>query len=195
MQQASDRLRATGNLFRVEPMKHLPFQSIYRSDFEVVEDRHGKVRLFPHTGQLPVLHRALNLEFLGPLPGRIARVDRRADDLHKIQLRTAALLYASTVNASRPDALRGKDGPRNARGTGPAGAATGRNFSWFCDAGLNPVENAAFSRSSASPLAQNAPFFGQFHPRGRFFRRPFFPAGISGNFSDDLFSGAGNRTG
>ncbi len=87
-------------------MKHLPFQSIYRSDFEVVEERHGQVRLFPHTEQLPVLHRALNLEFLGPLPGRIARVDRRADGFHKIMLRSAALMYASIVNASRPDALR-----------------------------------------------------------------------------------------
>jgi hypothetical protein len=87
-------------------MKHLPFQSIYRSDFEVVEERHGKVRLFPHTEQLPVLHRALNLEFLGALPGRIARVDHRADDFHKIILRTAALMYASAANASRPDELR-----------------------------------------------------------------------------------------
>ncbi len=87
-------------------MKHLPFQSNYRPDFEVVEERHGNVRLFPHTDQLPVLHRALNLEFLGPLPGRIARVDRRADGFHKVMLRSAALMYASIVNATRPDALR-----------------------------------------------------------------------------------------
>ena len=87
-------------------MKHLPFQSNYRPDFEVVEERHRKVTLFPHTEQLPVLHRALNLEFLGPLPGRVARVDRRADDFHKIMLRGAALMYAGIANASRPDDLR-----------------------------------------------------------------------------------------
>src|SRR5436190_11285409 len=87
-------------------MKHFPFQSIYRPDFEAVEERHGNVRLFPHTEQLPVLHRALNLEFSGPLPGRIARVDRRADGFHKLMLRSAALMYAAIVNAARQDGLR-----------------------------------------------------------------------------------------
>ena len=60
-------------------MQHRPFESIYRPDFEVVEQRRGHVSLFPHTDQLPLLLRALNLEFYGGLPGRIARVDRRAD--------------------------------------------------------------------------------------------------------------------
>jgi len=68
-------------------MKHLPFDSIYRSNCEVVEERHGHRRLYPHTEQLPVLLRALNLEFYGGLPGRIARVDRRGDGFHKLMLR------------------------------------------------------------------------------------------------------------
>ena len=51
-------------------MKHIPFESIYREQFEVVEERHGHVSLYPHTDQLPLLLRALNLEFLGGLPDR-----------------------------------------------------------------------------------------------------------------------------
>src|SRR5689334_10740737 len=43
-----------------EGTKHNPFQSIYRENFEVVEQRRGKVRWYPHTEQLPVLLRALN---------------------------------------------------------------------------------------------------------------------------------------
>jgi hypothetical protein len=42
-------------------MKHNPFQSNYREEFEVVEQRLGNVTLYPHTDQLPQLHRALNL--------------------------------------------------------------------------------------------------------------------------------------
>ena len=41
-------------------LKHEPFQSIFRPDFEVVEERQGRVRLYPHTAQLPLLHRALD---------------------------------------------------------------------------------------------------------------------------------------
>jgi hypothetical protein len=87
-------------------MKHNPFQSNYREEFEVVEQKIGNVTLYPHTDQLPQLHRALNLEFLGPLPGRIARVDKRADGFHKILLRRAALMYCSVLNDARSDQLR-----------------------------------------------------------------------------------------
>jgi hypothetical protein len=87
-------------------MKHSPFESIYRQNFEVVEQRQGKVTLFPHTDQLPLLFRALNLEFHGGLPGRIARVDHRADGFHKIVLRTAAMLFCNSLNCSRSDRLR-----------------------------------------------------------------------------------------
>ena len=61
------------------PLKHRPFQSIYRPEFEVVGQQLGNQRLYPHTDQLPLLWRALNLEFYGALPGHIARTDKRAD--------------------------------------------------------------------------------------------------------------------
>jgi hypothetical protein len=87
-------------------MKHNPFQSIYRENFQVVEQRLGNTTLYPHTDQLPRLHRALNYEFLTPLPDRIARVDKRADGFHKIMLRQACLMYCSCLNDAREDGLR-----------------------------------------------------------------------------------------
>ena len=87
-------------------MKHNPFQSNYREEFEVVEQRLGNVTLYPHTDQLPQLHRALNLEFLGALPSHIARVDKRADGFHKIMLRRAALMFTGLINDARTDQLR-----------------------------------------------------------------------------------------
>jgi hypothetical protein len=86
-------------------MKHLPFQSIYRENFEVVEQRQGNVTLYPHTDQLPLLARALNLEFHGPLPGRLTRVDHRASGFLKLTRYFAAETFCNYVNASRPDRL------------------------------------------------------------------------------------------
>ena len=87
-------------------MKHVPFQSIYRTNFEVVEERDGRFSLYPHHSQLPVLLRALNLEFYGALPGRLARADGRADGFHKLALKCAALLFCGCINGARKDALR-----------------------------------------------------------------------------------------
>jgi hypothetical protein len=87
-------------------MKHKPFQSIYRPDFEVIEQRIGHVSYYPHSEQLPLLLRAINLEFLGGLPDRIAHVDRRADGFHKIMCYHAALMYCADLNRARPDQLR-----------------------------------------------------------------------------------------
>ncbi len=87
-------------------MKHLPFKSIYRPDFDVVEQRQGNLSFYPHTDQLPLLLRALTLEFHGALPRRIGRVDARDSDFHKIVLKTAALLFCNSINGSRPDELR-----------------------------------------------------------------------------------------
>jgi hypothetical protein len=92
-------------------MKHNPFQSIYREEFEVVEQRLGNTTLYPHTDQLPQLHRALNLEFLNPLPGHIARVDKRADGFHKIMMRRAAMMYCNILNDARADQVRLYDLP------------------------------------------------------------------------------------
>lgn len=75
-------------------------------DFEVVEQRHGKVRWYPHIEQLSLLIRAINLEFRGGLPDRLARVDQRADDFHKIVMQTASLLFCAAINGTRQDELR-----------------------------------------------------------------------------------------
>jgi hypothetical protein len=87
-------------------MKHKPFQSIYRPDFEVVEQRLGNQRLYPHTEQLPLLLRALNLEFYGALPSYIARVDKRGDGFHKHLIKSAALMFCAAFNRAREDELR-----------------------------------------------------------------------------------------
>jgi hypothetical protein len=87
------------------PARHVPFDSIYRPDFEVVEERRGHVSLFPHTAQLPLLIRALNLEFYGGLPDKIARVDKRADGYYKYLIRSAACLFCTIFNAGRKDGL------------------------------------------------------------------------------------------
>jgi len=87
-------------------MKHLQFDSIYRPDFQVVEQRQGRTTLYPHTDQLAVLYRALRLEFLGGLPPRYSRADHRADGPTKIGLRLAALMFCGAVNDARTDGLR-----------------------------------------------------------------------------------------
>jgi hypothetical protein len=37
----------------MQPSLHVPFHSIYRENFEVVEERQDRVSRFPHTEQLP----------------------------------------------------------------------------------------------------------------------------------------------
>ena len=54
----------------------------------------------------PLLWRALNLEFRGALPNRIAKVDARSDGFHKVMLETAGLMFCSHINGSRSDELR-----------------------------------------------------------------------------------------
>lgn len=85
--------------------RHVDFACAFRPDFEVVEQRHGKVRRYPHTDQLPLLQRALDLEFKNALPGRIARTDKRGDGFHKNLLKHAGLQFCSFFNAARPDGL------------------------------------------------------------------------------------------
>lgn len=87
-------------------MKHRPFQSRYRQDFQVVEERRGNLTLYPHTEQLPLLSRALNLEFYHPLPDRVARTDHRGDMLRKMMLADAVHIYCAHVNRCRPDNVR-----------------------------------------------------------------------------------------
>jgi hypothetical protein len=87
-------------------MKHLPFKSIYRENFEVVEQRQGRESRFPHDTQLPIIWRALDMEFRDGLPGRFARVDHRADGFHKIVRRTCAMIYCLGFNGARADGVR-----------------------------------------------------------------------------------------
>ncbi|MBI5822090.1 MAG: hypothetical protein HZA88_24215 [Verrucomicrobia bacterium] len=91
---------------RSEPIKHSSFDSIYRHEYTVVEERHGDVSLFPHTDQLPVISRAINLEFYGGLPSSIARVNHRGDGFHKIVLKQSVDSFCFMVNGTRADRLR-----------------------------------------------------------------------------------------
>lgn len=86
--------------------RHVNFDSVFRPNFEVVEERRGKVRLYPHTEQLPLLHRALDYEFKTALPDRIARTDKRGDGFHKNLMKHAGLIFCGIFNASRPDGLQ-----------------------------------------------------------------------------------------
>ncbi|MBA4148167.1 MAG: hypothetical protein H0X66_08625 [Verrucomicrobia bacterium] len=87
-------------------MKHRPFDSKYRPEFEVVEERRANVTLYPHTAQLPQIHRALNTEFLNALPPRIARADHRAGGFDKLALKSSALIFCNAINAARSDNVR-----------------------------------------------------------------------------------------
>ena len=87
-------------------MKHRPFESQYRTDFELLEQHQGDTRLYPHTGQLPTILRAIQQEFSTGLPARIARVDHRASGFDKVVRKAAAMFYCNWINAARKDDLR-----------------------------------------------------------------------------------------
>jgi len=84
-------------------MKHELFQSRYASNLAIVEERRGKLRLYPHTEQLPVIARSVKLELAGILPNRLAATDQRADPYRKVQLETVLSLYCLQQNRSRRD--------------------------------------------------------------------------------------------
>jgi len=86
--------------------QHTPFESIYLDKFEVVEQVKGSTHLYPHTEQLPALSRAINLEFYGALPNRVAHADARAAGYHKVLLDIAAHQYCLVINLNRVDKLR-----------------------------------------------------------------------------------------
>ena len=86
-------------------MKHRPFDSIYRPDFEVVEKREGAVSYFPHTDQLPILHRALNLEFRGGLPSGIGKVNAKSDGFRKLLLAQSVSFFCDFANVARQDGV------------------------------------------------------------------------------------------
>ena len=86
--------------------RHIDFDCVFRPNFAVVEERRGKVRLYPHTEQLPLLHRALDYEFKTALPDRIARTDKRGDGFRKNLLKHAAIMFCNCFNAGRTDGLQ-----------------------------------------------------------------------------------------
>ena len=86
-------------------MKHSPFESSYLQDFVILEERQGPFTRFPRSEQLPLLARALKAEFEGMLPHRLARVDERASDFHKLERKVAVEGFCYMINSSRPDGL------------------------------------------------------------------------------------------
>jgi hypothetical protein len=84
-------------------MKHLPFHSAYRESFQVVEERRGDLTLYPHTEQLPLISRALNFEFYGALPHRVAQTDHRGDMFRKMCLASGANIFCTHIHRDRPD--------------------------------------------------------------------------------------------
>jgi hypothetical protein len=87
-------------------MKLVRFISTYKPDFYVVKERRGTTTLYPHTDQLPILLRALTLEFRSGLSTALAKADERAGGFVKFALNLAALQFCGAVNAARPDNLR-----------------------------------------------------------------------------------------
>jgi hypothetical protein len=84
------------------------FDSIYKSDFAIVEEHRDdkKIRLYPHTDQLSFILKAINEEFKGHMPPKIARVDHRASDFEKEILSVSGLLFCNDINGSRADELQ-----------------------------------------------------------------------------------------
>jgi len=87
-------------------MRQYKFQSQYRENFQVVEERREGVSYFPHTDQLPALWKALNQEFKAPLHKKVFGVNAQSDDYHKIVLRHHVFAFCHYTHAIRPDHLR-----------------------------------------------------------------------------------------
>jgi len=87
-------------------LKHYKFDSKHLSNFVVLEERRGNISLFPHTGQLAVLHEALEKEFRAPLSQLISRVNAYSDDYWKIARKVAVFGFCNLFNSGRADRLR-----------------------------------------------------------------------------------------
>ena len=81
----------------------LNFQSNYRRDFMVVEQRKGDTTYFPHTDQLPILASAITREFQAGLSNYIVKTDVRGDDFRKVLLHEACHEFCHFKNAARQD--------------------------------------------------------------------------------------------
>ena len=86
--------------------QHYEFESKHFSDFVVLEERQGNVSLFPHTDQLPILHKALDKEFNAPLSQLVKGVGAYSDDYWKIVRMACVYAFCQFVNSDRSDKLR-----------------------------------------------------------------------------------------
>ena len=78
----------------------------YLEDIALVEEiLPDGTRLFPHTGQLPVVGKAVDKEFFEGVPRHVAITDHRADDKRKYTLHDLATSFCYIVNACRKDDL------------------------------------------------------------------------------------------
>jgi len=87
-------------------MKRRQFEFLNDPSFAVLSETVGSQQLFPHTGQLAKLWRAINRDFLLPLPNKIRRADHRAKDSMKILRRFAAASYCGLFNTAREDRIQ-----------------------------------------------------------------------------------------
>jgi hypothetical protein len=72
---------------------------------DLVEERQGSTRLFPHTKQLPCLYNAIKHEFLSGISSRLARTDHRADPYRKFMLSHVMEGFCMLFNNGRANGL------------------------------------------------------------------------------------------
>ena len=78
----------------------------YLEDITLVEEiLPDGTRLFPHTGQLAMVSKAVDKEFFEALPRNLAITDHRGDDKRKYMLHKIAAHYCDFINATRDDEL------------------------------------------------------------------------------------------
>ena len=78
----------------------------YLEDITLVEEiLPDGTRLFPHTGQLPMISKAVDKEFFEALPRHLAITDHRGDSRRKYTLHDLATSFCYLANACRKDDL------------------------------------------------------------------------------------------
>jgi hypothetical protein len=88
------------------PIRYRDCSLKYLEDIALVEEiLPDGTRLFPHTGQMPLVSKAVDREFLEALPRHYAITDQRGDDQRKIGLHHLAGTFSIIINACRQDEL------------------------------------------------------------------------------------------
>jgi hypothetical protein len=86
-------------------MKRRQFEFLNDPNFVVLSQSEGNQQLFPATGQLAKLWRAINQDFIWPLPPKIRQADHRAKDSVKYLRHSTATGYCALFNAAREDRI------------------------------------------------------------------------------------------